>query len=170
MVYLSFQEFYVPCTLSRKPLLILHFVLRLKLSPILCFTNSREAAHRFEISVRWHVSPIKMFSFGRCICSADFISWFNCLEVFRRLSSHPDCLLPKGSTRLRIFNKETSSCELSCEKNLRLKKKKSVSVTTVVPDRLALQPLIYLLINPLSVKSVQFTAAPALSHQSFWRV
>lgn len=41
-----FQEFYVPCTLSRKPLLILHFILRMKLSPILCFTNSRQAAHR----------------------------------------------------------------------------------------------------------------------------
>ncbi|CAJ1077528.1 ATP-dependent RNA helicase DDX51 [Xyrichtys novacula] len=39
-------EYYVPCTLSKKPLLILHFILRLKLSPILCFTNSRETAHR----------------------------------------------------------------------------------------------------------------------------
>lgn len=45
-----FQEFYVPCTLSRKPLLILHFILRMKLSPILCFTNSREAAHRLGIT------------------------------------------------------------------------------------------------------------------------
>lgn len=45
-----FQEFYVPCTLSRKPLLILHFILRMKLCPILCFTNSREAAHRSEIT------------------------------------------------------------------------------------------------------------------------
>ncbi|XP_011609556.2 ATP-dependent RNA helicase DDX51 isoform X1 [Takifugu rubripes] len=45
-------EFYVPCTLSRKPLLILHFVLRLKLSPILCFTNSREAAHRLYLLVQ----------------------------------------------------------------------------------------------------------------------
>uniref|UniRef100_A0A7N8YIW5 ATP-dependent RNA helicase n=1 Tax=Mastacembelus armatus TaxID=205130 RepID=A0A7N8YIW5_9TELE len=39
-------EYYVPCTLSKKPLLILHFILRMKLSPILCFTNSRETAHR----------------------------------------------------------------------------------------------------------------------------
>lgn len=40
------QEYYVPCTLSKKPLIILHFLLRLKFSPVLCFTNSRETAHR----------------------------------------------------------------------------------------------------------------------------
>lgn len=40
------QEYYVSCTLSNKPLIILHFLLRLKFSPALCFTNSREAAHR----------------------------------------------------------------------------------------------------------------------------
>uniref|UniRef100_A0A673HDG1 ATP-dependent RNA helicase n=1 Tax=Sinocyclocheilus rhinocerous TaxID=307959 RepID=A0A673HDG1_9TELE len=39
-------EYHVPCTLSKKPLIILHFLLRLKFSPALCFTNSREAAHR----------------------------------------------------------------------------------------------------------------------------
>uniref|UniRef100_A0A672Z9K1 ATP-dependent RNA helicase n=1 Tax=Sphaeramia orbicularis TaxID=375764 RepID=A0A672Z9K1_9TELE len=39
-------EYYVHCTLSKKPLLVLHFLLRMKLSPMLCFTNSREAAHR----------------------------------------------------------------------------------------------------------------------------
>uniref|UniRef100_A0A8C7S1Q2 ATP-dependent RNA helicase n=1 Tax=Oncorhynchus mykiss TaxID=8022 RepID=A0A8C7S1Q2_ONCMY len=44
-------EYYVPCTLSKKPLLILHFILRLKFSPILCFTNSREAAHRLYLLV-----------------------------------------------------------------------------------------------------------------------
>ncbi|XP_018555267.1 ATP-dependent RNA helicase DDX51 [Lates calcarifer] len=42
-------EYYVPCTLSKKPLLILHFILRMKLSPILCFTNSRETAHRLFV-------------------------------------------------------------------------------------------------------------------------
>uniref|UniRef100_H3C0Y4 ATP-dependent RNA helicase n=1 Tax=Tetraodon nigroviridis TaxID=99883 RepID=H3C0Y4_TETNG len=46
------SEFYVPCTLSRKPLLILHFILRMKLSPILCFTNSRQAAHRLSLLVK----------------------------------------------------------------------------------------------------------------------
>lgn len=45
-------EYYVPCTLSKKPLLILHFVLRMKFSPILCFTNSREAAHRLFLLVQ----------------------------------------------------------------------------------------------------------------------
>ncbi|TDH00141.1 hypothetical protein EPR50_G00185020 [Perca flavescens] len=45
-------EYYVPCTLSKKPLLILHFILRLKLSPILCFTNSRETAHRLHLLVQ----------------------------------------------------------------------------------------------------------------------
>ncbi|KAM4711604.1 ATP-dependent RNA helicase DDX51 [Anableps anableps] len=39
-------EYYVPCTMNKKPLLILHFILYLKLCPILCFTNSRETAHR----------------------------------------------------------------------------------------------------------------------------
>uniref|UniRef100_A0A3B3QH71 ATP-dependent RNA helicase n=1 Tax=Paramormyrops kingsleyae TaxID=1676925 RepID=A0A3B3QH71_9TELE len=45
-------EFYVPCTLSKKPLLILHFILHLKFSPVLCFTNSREAAHRLCVLVQ----------------------------------------------------------------------------------------------------------------------
>ncbi|KAM4633636.1 ATP-dependent RNA helicase DDX51 isoform 2-T2 [Polymixia lowei] len=42
-------EYYVPCTLSKKPLLILHFILHMKFSPLLCFTNSREAAHRLYL-------------------------------------------------------------------------------------------------------------------------
>ncbi|XP_023808848.1 ATP-dependent RNA helicase DDX51 isoform X1 [Oryzias latipes] len=45
-------EYYVPCTLSKKPLLILHFILRMKLHPILCFTNSRETAHRLYLLVQ----------------------------------------------------------------------------------------------------------------------
>lgn len=40
------QEYYVSCNQSNKPLIILHFLLRLKFSPALCFTNSREGAHR----------------------------------------------------------------------------------------------------------------------------
>uniref|UniRef100_A0A665WMT8 ATP-dependent RNA helicase n=1 Tax=Echeneis naucrates TaxID=173247 RepID=A0A665WMT8_ECHNA len=39
-------EYYIPCTLSKKPLLILHCIQHMKLSPILCFTNSRKTAHR----------------------------------------------------------------------------------------------------------------------------
>lgn len=42
-------EYYVPCTMSSKPLLLLHFILRMKLHPILCFTNSRETAHRLHL-------------------------------------------------------------------------------------------------------------------------
>lgn len=106
-----FQEFYVPCTLSRKPLLILHFILQMKLSPILCFTNSREAAHRFSAHPTLKGFNFKSLCFSSCVSSADFISWLSCLEVWRWLSSHPDSLLLKGRTRLRIFNKETSSCE-----------------------------------------------------------
>lgn len=45
-------EYYVPCTLSKKPLLILHLLLCLKLRPILCFTNSRETAHRLFLLVQ----------------------------------------------------------------------------------------------------------------------
>ncbi|XP_053480368.1 ATP-dependent RNA helicase DDX51 isoform X2 [Ictalurus furcatus] len=45
-------EYYVCCTLSKKPLLILHFLLRLKFYPVLCFTNSREAAHRLFLLVK----------------------------------------------------------------------------------------------------------------------
>ncbi|KAL0979455.1 hypothetical protein UPYG_G00185310 [Umbra pygmaea] len=42
-------EYYVPCSQARKPLIIIHFILQLKFSPILCFTNSREAAHRLHL-------------------------------------------------------------------------------------------------------------------------
>lgn len=42
-------EYYVPCTLSKKPLVLVHFITHMKLSPVLCFTNSREAAHRLVL-------------------------------------------------------------------------------------------------------------------------
>ncbi|KAL7884225.1 hypothetical protein AOLI_G00069950 [Acnodon oligacanthus] len=45
-------EYYVCCTLSKKPLLLLHFLLQLKFKPVLCFTNSREAAHRLFLLVK----------------------------------------------------------------------------------------------------------------------
>uniref|UniRef100_A0A8C4T408 ATP-dependent RNA helicase n=1 Tax=Erpetoichthys calabaricus TaxID=27687 RepID=A0A8C4T408_ERPCA len=45
-------EYYVPCTLNNKPLIILDFMLRLKFNPVLCFTNSREASHRLYLLVR----------------------------------------------------------------------------------------------------------------------
>uniref|UniRef100_A0A671T4F0 ATP-dependent RNA helicase n=1 Tax=Sinocyclocheilus anshuiensis TaxID=1608454 RepID=A0A671T4F0_9TELE len=48
-------EYYVPCTLSKKTLIILHFLLRLKFSPALCFTNSREAAALLYLLVKLFV-------------------------------------------------------------------------------------------------------------------
>ncbi|XP_067861594.1 ATP-dependent RNA helicase DDX51 [Heptranchias perlo] len=45
-------EFYVPCHLNKKPLIILYFVLRMKFSRILCFTNSRDASHRMYLLLR----------------------------------------------------------------------------------------------------------------------
>lgn len=43
---LSPQHHYVPCSLQAKPLVILHLILHLSFSRVLCFTNSRENAHR----------------------------------------------------------------------------------------------------------------------------
>lgn len=63
-------EYYVPCTLSRKPLLILHFLLRLKLRPILCFTNSRETAHRLFLLVR-QFGGIRAAEFSSRLSAAD---------------------------------------------------------------------------------------------------
>uniref|UniRef100_UPI00398ECB30 ATP-dependent RNA helicase DDX51 isoform X2 n=1 Tax=Pristiophorus japonicus TaxID=55135 RepID=UPI00398ECB30 len=45
-------EFYVPCHLNKKPLIILYFVLRMKFNRILCFTNSRDASHRMYLLLR----------------------------------------------------------------------------------------------------------------------
>ncbi|XP_076125775.1 ATP-dependent RNA helicase DDX51 [Alosa pseudoharengus] len=45
-------EYYIPCTLSKKPLILLHLLLRLKFSTVLCFTNSRDAAHRLFMLVK----------------------------------------------------------------------------------------------------------------------
>ncbi|XP_045390030.1 ATP-dependent RNA helicase DDX51 [Lemur catta] len=43
---------YVPCSLSTKPLLVLHLVLRMGFSRVLCFTNSRENSHRLFLLVQ----------------------------------------------------------------------------------------------------------------------
>lgn len=45
-------EYYVACTLSKKPLYIIHYVLNMKFCPLLCFTNSRQAAHRLYLLVK----------------------------------------------------------------------------------------------------------------------
>ncbi|KAH0625674.1 hypothetical protein JD844_015269 [Phrynosoma platyrhinos] len=40
------SHYFVPCSLRRKPLYLLHFLLRLKFSRALCFVNSKETSHR----------------------------------------------------------------------------------------------------------------------------
>ncbi|XP_008567094.1 PREDICTED: ATP-dependent RNA helicase DDX51 [Galeopterus variegatus] len=43
---------YVPCSLSSKPLAILHLILEMNFSRVLCFTNSRENSHRLFLLVQ----------------------------------------------------------------------------------------------------------------------
>ncbi|XP_060738225.1 ATP-dependent RNA helicase DDX51 [Tachysurus vachellii] len=63
-------EYYVCCTLSKKPLLILHFLLRLKFNPVLCFTNSREAAHRLFLLVKLY-GGVKVAEFSSRLCPSE---------------------------------------------------------------------------------------------------
>ncbi|KAK1328221.1 hypothetical protein QTO34_011788 [Cnephaeus nilssonii] len=49
---LSPQHHYVPCRLRSKPLVVLHLILHLGFSRILCFTNSRENSHRLFLLVQ----------------------------------------------------------------------------------------------------------------------
>uniref|UniRef100_A0A8D2JL16 ATP-dependent RNA helicase n=1 Tax=Varanus komodoensis TaxID=61221 RepID=A0A8D2JL16_VARKO len=46
------SQYYVPCSLSWKPLFLLHFLLRLKFSRVLCFTNSKDTSHRLFLLIR----------------------------------------------------------------------------------------------------------------------
>ncbi|KAM6318267.1 ATP-dependent RNA helicase DDX51 [Podargus strigoides] len=46
------SQYYVPCDLNSKPLLLLHFMLTMKFTRVLCFTNSREASHRLFLLVQ----------------------------------------------------------------------------------------------------------------------
>ncbi|CAM9108937.1 unnamed protein product [Lampetra fluviatilis] len=46
------EEYYVPVSLKLKPLAVLHFALHLRFRKILCFTNTRQAAHRLYHLVR----------------------------------------------------------------------------------------------------------------------
>ncbi|XP_059750367.1 ATP-dependent RNA helicase DDX51 isoform X1 [Balaenoptera ricei] len=43
---------YVPCSLRLKPLVVLHLLLEMNLSRVLCFTNSRENSHRLFLLVQ----------------------------------------------------------------------------------------------------------------------
>ena len=45
------EEFTVLCSLAHKPLALLHLVVTQQLSRVLCFTNSREATHRYVVLV-----------------------------------------------------------------------------------------------------------------------
>uniref|UniRef100_A0A8C5TAA4 ATP-dependent RNA helicase n=1 Tax=Malurus cyaneus samueli TaxID=2593467 RepID=A0A8C5TAA4_9PASS len=46
------SQCYVPCDLNSKPLLLLYFMLKMKFTRVLCFTNSREASHRLFLLVQ----------------------------------------------------------------------------------------------------------------------
>uniref|UniRef100_A0A8C4XMW2 ATP-dependent RNA helicase n=1 Tax=Falco tinnunculus TaxID=100819 RepID=A0A8C4XMW2_FALTI len=46
------SQCYVPCDLNSKPLLLLHFMLKMKFTRVLCFTNSREASHRLFLLIQ----------------------------------------------------------------------------------------------------------------------
>ncbi|XP_061459073.1 ATP-dependent RNA helicase DDX51 [Rhineura floridana] len=46
------SHYYVPCSLRWKPLFLLHFLLRLKFSRVLCFTNSKDTSHRLFLLLR----------------------------------------------------------------------------------------------------------------------
>ncbi|KAM4827059.1 ATP-dependent RNA helicase DDX51 isoform 2-T2 [Thomomys bottae] len=46
------RHHYVPCRLSSKPLAVLHLALRMGISRTLCFTNSRENAHRLFLLIQ----------------------------------------------------------------------------------------------------------------------
>uniref|UniRef100_A0A8D1NSH0 ATP-dependent RNA helicase n=1 Tax=Sus scrofa TaxID=9823 RepID=A0A8D1NSH0_PIG len=43
---------YIPCSLRLKPLVILHLILEMNFSRVLCFTNSRENSHRLFLLVQ----------------------------------------------------------------------------------------------------------------------
>ncbi|XP_077149580.1 ATP-dependent RNA helicase DDX51 [Ranitomeya variabilis] len=45
-------HYYIPCNLSSKPLILLHFLLTLRFSRVLCFTNSRESSHRLFLLIK----------------------------------------------------------------------------------------------------------------------
>lgn len=46
------SQFYVPCNLNVKPLILLHFLVTLKYSRVLCFTNTKQASHRLFLLIR----------------------------------------------------------------------------------------------------------------------
>ncbi|XP_047418154.1 LOW QUALITY PROTEIN: ATP-dependent RNA helicase DDX51 [Sciurus carolinensis] len=57
---------YVPCSLSCKPLAVVHLVLGLRVSRALCFTNSREHAHRLFLLVQ-AFGGVNVAEFSSCL-------------------------------------------------------------------------------------------------------
>ncbi|XP_044145596.1 ATP-dependent RNA helicase DDX51 [Bufo gargarizans] len=45
-------HYYIPCNLNSKPLILLHFLLTLRFSRVLCFTNSKESSHRLFLLIK----------------------------------------------------------------------------------------------------------------------
>ncbi|XP_077691274.1 ATP-dependent RNA helicase DDX51 isoform X2 [Eretmochelys imbricata] len=69
------SQYYVPCNLNSKPLFLLYFVLRMKFTRVLCFTNSKQISHRLFLLIR---------AFGG-VNVAEFSSWLTPGERQRTL-------------------------------------------------------------------------------------
>ncbi|XP_030438345.1 ATP-dependent RNA helicase DDX51 [Gopherus evgoodei] len=46
------SQYYVPCNLNSKPLFLLYFMLRMKFTRVLCFTNSKQTSHRLFLLIQ----------------------------------------------------------------------------------------------------------------------
>ncbi|XP_067406073.1 ATP-dependent RNA helicase DDX51 isoform X2 [Emydura macquarii macquarii] len=69
------SQYYVPCNLNSKPLFLLYFMLRMKFTRVLCFTNSKQTSHRLFLLIR---------AFGG-LNVAEFSSWLTPSERQRTL-------------------------------------------------------------------------------------
>uniref|UniRef100_A0A8C5LJH6 ATP-dependent RNA helicase n=1 Tax=Leptobrachium leishanense TaxID=445787 RepID=A0A8C5LJH6_9ANUR len=45
-------QYYIPCNMNSKPLILLHFLLSLRFTRVLCFTNSKDASHRLFLLIK----------------------------------------------------------------------------------------------------------------------
>ncbi|XP_075754061.1 ATP-dependent RNA helicase DDX51 isoform X2 [Pelodiscus sinensis] len=69
------SQYYIPCNLNSKPLFLLYFMLRMKFTRVLCFTNSKQASHRLFLLIQ---------AFGG-VKVAEFSSWLTPSERQRTL-------------------------------------------------------------------------------------
>uniref|UniRef100_A0A8C8RWA7 ATP-dependent RNA helicase n=1 Tax=Pelusios castaneus TaxID=367368 RepID=A0A8C8RWA7_9SAUR len=69
------SQYYVPCNLNSKPLFLLYFMLRMKFTRVLCFTNSKQTSHRLFLLIQ---------AFGG-VNVAEFSSWLTPSERQRTL-------------------------------------------------------------------------------------